>query len=137
KTIHHAQVDDLRAPVRRNQALAGGDRRCGMFDGTRHDANVFRRADLFCKEKMERFDLTQDDRGHRRAWTGVEIHGEVQIGTETFPQHLHMCFTARLILAPVSTHSSKSGSWNLSAVTPAALVWPRNSRASARDHAEA
>ena len=37
-----------------------------------------------------------------------------------------MCATARLIFAFVSTHSSKSGNWNFSAVTPAAFVLSRS-----------
>ena len=41
-----------------------------------------------------------------------------------------MCLTARVSLALVSTHSSRSGNWNLSAVTPACRVWSRSARAS-------
>ena len=106
------------------------------LSGARHRAHVLRRTDLFGEEQMQRLDLAQDDRRDGRAGPRMEVDGKIQVRTQTFAKHLHVLDRA-LSLAPVSTHSSRSGNWNLSAVTPAAFVLSRNSRASDSDQADA
>ena len=55
----------------------------------RHGLHVFRRAGLFDEEQVQRLHFFDDDRSHARAGLGVEIDGDIDIGTETLAQELH------------------------------------------------
>src|ERR1051325_1398971 len=44
---------------------------------------------------MQRLNFAQDDSRYRRAWTRMEIDGEIQIRSKALTQHFHMLHRAR------------------------------------------
>ena len=90
QNIDHAHIDQFRVPKGSDQALAGGDWRGGMADGARHRADVFRRADLFGEQQMQRLYFAQNNRGHCRTGPRVKVDRKIQIRPKPLAQHFHV-----------------------------------------------
>jgi len=70
--------------------LARGDRRGGMAEGARHRPRVFRWADLFGEQQIERLYFAQNNSGHCRTGPRVKVDGKVPIRPKAFAQHFHV-----------------------------------------------